>query len=89
MSRLMCHFYLQCPPSFKQLKTWDVDCVLSLLEAWVLASSLSAFKVAWKTATHSAFGTTRYCSALTLLFIDNQHLFPLLNAAIFIQSFWW
>ena len=39
------------------------------------ASSLTTFKLAWKTATLLAPVTTKCCSDLTLLCIDNQDLF--------------
>ena len=78
------HFYLQCPPSCKQFDPWDVECLLSLLESWVLASSISTFKLAWKTATLMALVTAKCHSNLTLLCIDNQHLLLQCNAAIFI-----
>ena len=32
-SKLMCHFYLQCPPSCKCFDPWDVENLLSLLES--------------------------------------------------------
>ena len=43
ISKLMHHFYLQCPPSFKQFDPWDVEHLLSLLESWAPASSLTTF----------------------------------------------
>ena len=58
--------------------------MLSLLESWAPASSLTTFKLAWKTATLLALVTAKHCSDLTLLCIDNQHLFLQHNAAIFI-----
>ena len=51
ISKLMCHFYLQHPPYHKHFDPWDGECLLSLLESWVPASSLTTFKLAWKTAT--------------------------------------
>ena len=57
ISKLMCHFYLQHPPSRKQFDPWDVECFLSLLESWAPASSLTTFKLAWKTATLLALVT--------------------------------
>ena len=82
--RLIHHFYLQCPPSHKCFDPWDVEHVLSLLERWAPASSLTTFKLAWKTATLLAFVTAKSCSDLTLLCINNQHLFLQHHAAIFI-----
>ena len=79
----MCHFYLQHPPSCKCFDPWDVECLLFLLESWASAASLTTFKLAWKTATLLALVTAKHCSDLTLLCIDNQHLFPQCNAAIF------
>ena len=51
ISKLMHHFYLQCPPFCKCFNPWDVEHLLSLLESWAPTSSLSTFKLAWKTAT--------------------------------------
>ena len=58
--------------------------MLSLLESWAPASSLTTFKLAQKTATLLALVTVKHCSHLTLLCIDNQHLSLQHNAAIFI-----
>ena len=58
--------------------------MLPLLESWVPASSLPTFKIAWKTSTLLTLVTAKHCSDLTLLCIDNQHLFLQHNAAIFI-----
>ena len=80
----MCHFYLQHPPSCKSFDPWDVEHLLSLLENWALVSSLTTFKLPWKTATLLALVTVKHCSDLTLLCIDNQHLFLQCHAAIFI-----
>ena len=82
--KLMHHFYLQHPPSHEQFDPWDVECLLSLLESWAPASSLTTFKLAWKTATLLALVTAKCCSDLTLLCVDNQHLFLQLHGAIFI-----
>ena len=82
--KLMCHFYLQCPSSSKWFDPWDVECLLSLLESWAPTSSLTTFKLAWKTATLLALVTAKHCSDLALLCVDNQHLFLQCNAAIFI-----
>ena len=84
ISKLMCHFYLQHPPSHKYFDPWDVEHLLPLLESWALASSLTTFKLAWKTATLLALVTAKHCSDLTSLCIDNQHLFLQCHAAIFI-----
>ena len=80
----MHHFYLQCPPSHKQFDPWDVEHLLSLLESLAPASFITNFKRAWKTATLLALVTVKHCSDLTLLCINNQHLFLQHNAAIFI-----
>ena len=62
--------------------------LLSLLESWAPASSLTTFKLAWKTATLLGLMTVKHCSDLTLLFIDNQHLF---FSVMLLFSFpvWW
>ena len=75
ISKVVHHFYLQHPPSRKRFDPWDVECLLSLLESWAPASSLTIFKLAWKTATLLALVTAKCCSDLTLLCVDNQHLF--------------
>ena len=79
----MCHFYLQHPPH-KYFDPLDVEYLLSLLESWAPASSLTTFKLAWKTATLLALVTAKHCSDLTILYIDNQHIFLQQHAAIFI-----
>ena len=43
--KLMCYFYLQHPPSHKHFDAWDVECLLSLLESWALASSGTTFNL--------------------------------------------
>ena len=58
--------------------------MLSLLESWAPTSSLTTFKLAWKTATLLAFVAAKHCPDLILLCIDNQHLFLQHHAAIFI-----
>ena len=60
ISKLMHHFYLQYPPSRKQFDPWDVEHLLSLLESWAPASSLTTFKLAWKTATLLALVTAKH-----------------------------
>ena len=80
----MHHFYLQCPLSYKCFEPWDVECLLSLLESWALVSSLTTFKLAWKTAILLALVTAKCCYDLTLLCVDNQDLFLQHHAAIFI-----
>ena len=82
--KLMCHFYLQHPPSHKWFDPWDIQNLLPLLESGTPTSSLTTFKLAWKTATLLALITAKCCSHLTLLCVDNQHLFLQHNAAIFV-----
>ena len=77
-------FHLQHPPSHKCFHPWDVEHLLSLLESWAPASSLTTFKLAWKTAILLALVTAKHCSDFTSLRIDNQHLFLQHNATIFI-----
>ena len=84
ISKLMHHFYLQCPPSGKWFDPWDMEHLISLLESWAPASSLTTFQLAWKTASLLALVTTKCYSDLTLLCVESQHLFLQLNAAIFI-----
>ena len=58
--------------------------MLSLLESWAPASSLTTLKLTCKTGTLLALVTAQLCSGLTILCIDNQHLFLQHHAAIFI-----
>ena len=80
----MCHFYIQHHPSHKCFDPWDVECLLSLLESWAPTFFLTTFKLAWKTATLLALVTTKHCSDLTFICIDNQYPFLQRHAAIFI-----
>ena len=80
ISKLMYYFYLQHPPSCKCFDPRDVEHLLSLMESWAPASSLTTFK----NATLLALVTVKHCPDLTLLCIDNQHLFLQHHAAIFI-----
>ena len=82
--KLMHHFYLQCPPSCKWFDHWDVERLLSFLESWAPVSSLTSFKLAWKTATLLALVTAKHCSYLTFLCVDNQHPFLQHHAAILV-----
>ena len=84
ISKLMHHFCLQHPPSHKCFDPWDVKCLLSLLENWAPPSSHITFKLVWKTATLLALVTAKHCLDLTLLCIDNQHLYLQYHAVIFI-----
>ena len=56
--------------------------MLSLLESWAPASSLTTFKLAWKTATFLVLVIAKCCSDLTLLCIDYQQLFLKCHATI-------
>ena len=82
--KFLCYFYLQHPPSCKHFDHWDSECLLSLLESWALASSLTTFKLAWKTATLLGPLTAKHCYDLTLLHFENQQLFLQCHATIFI-----
>ena len=82
--KLMHNFYLQHPPSRKWFDPWDVEHLLSLLESWAPASSLTTFKLAWKTATLLALVTANCCFDLSLLCVNNQNLFLQHNAAILV-----
>ena len=84
ISKLIYHFYLQHPPSHKHFDPRNVECLLFLLESWALASSLTTFKLAWKTATLLAIITAKHFSDLFLLCIDNQYIFLQHHATIFI-----
>ena len=74
---------LQCPPSLKNFDPWDIEHLLCLLESWEPDSSLTTVKLAWKTATLLVLVTTKHCSDLTLLCIDNQRLFLFSNMLLF------
>ena len=67
---------------------WDVEHLLSLLESWAQASSLTNFKLAWKTATLLVLATAKCCSDLTLSCIDSQHLFCSIMV-LFYSDIWW
>ena len=84
ISKLMHHFYLQHLPSCKWFDPWDVEHLLSLLESCTPVSSLTTFKLAWKTATLLALVTAKHCSDLILLCVGNQHPFLQHHAAIFV-----
>ena len=58
--------------------------MLSLLESWAPASSVTIFILAWKTAALLGLVTAKCCSDITLFCIDNQHLFLQHHAVIFI-----
>ena len=81
--KLMHHFYLQHPPFHKHLILVMVS-ICYLCKSLAPTSSLTTLKLAWKTATLSALVTAKHCSDLTLLCIDNWHLFLQHHAAIFI-----
>ena len=85
--KLMHHFYLQHPTSHKYFDPWDAEDLLSLLESWAPESSLTTIKLGWRTATLLAPVSTKCFTDLTLLCIDNQHLFLQHHAAIFIPMF--
>ena len=71
ISELIHHFYLQHPPSHKCFDLLDVECLLLLLESLAPASSLTNFKLAWKTATLLGLVAAKHFSNLSLLCIDN------------------
>ena len=79
-------FYLYHPPSCKWFDLWDVKQLLSFLGSWVLTSSLTNFKLAWKAGTIWALVTAKHCYELTLLHFDNQHLLLQHYAAIFVPA---
>ena len=66
ISRLMHHFYLQHPSTCKCFDPCDIDHSLSLLESWAPASSITNFKLAWKTAALLPHVSAK-CSDLALL----------------------
>ena len=46
ISKLKHPFYVQCPPAHKCFDPLDVEHLLSLLESWPMAASLTTFKLA-------------------------------------------
>ena len=88
ISKLMHHFYFW-HLSHKHFDSWDVEHSLSLLESWAPAFSLTSFRLAWKTATLLALVTEKHCCDLTLLCIDNQHLFLFSVMLLFSFPVWW
>ena len=86
ISKFMHTFFLQCPPSHKQFDPMDVKQVLFFFESWAPASSLLILNWLGKTATLLALVTTRFCSDLTLLHVDNQDPFLQYNTAIFVSA---
>ena len=69
----------------KGFKSWNHHYLLSLLESQAPVSSLTDFRLAWKTATLLALVMVR-CPNLTLLCIDNQHFFSLASHCYFIPA---
>ena len=65
-------------------KAFNHPVISKLMHHWAPASFLTTFKLAWKTATLLALVTAKHCSDLTLLCVDNQHLFLQHHAAIFV-----
>ena len=84
----MHHFYSHDSPSHKCFDPWDVEPLLSLLGSWSPGFSLLIFYLLWKEATLLAIVTEKYCSHLTLLHIDNQHLFLHCHTPIFGSCLW-
>ena len=74
ISKLMHHFYLQCPPFCKCFDAWDVEHLLSLLESWhplLISLPLTLLEDCYSVRTC-------YCKGLfwfNFICIDNQHLF--------------
>ena len=60
--------------------------LFALFESWALASCVTNFKLPLKTATLFMFVTAICYSNITLVCIDNQHLFLLHHAAVFIAT---
>ena len=86
VSELMYTLYMQQPVSHKYFYPWDVKWLLSLLESWAPASSLTNFKLPWKATTLLALVTAKCCFDLSFLCVDNQHLFLQHCAAIFVPA---
>ena len=85
ISKSIHHFYLQCPPSCKQFDPWGFEWLLSLLEGWAVASSLTTFKLACKIASLLALVRAK-CSDLTFYIFIISTLFLWHNAANFILA---
>ena len=81
----MCHFCLQYP-SHKCFDPWNFECLLFLLQSWAFASSLTMFKLAWKTGPVLALVMPKHYSDLSSLHIDNWHYFHQHHTAIFVPA---
>ena len=81
----MYNFCLQHPPH-KWFDPRDVDCLLSLPRSWNPDSSLTNFKLALKNITLFALCIAKHCCDLTLLCIDNEHVFLQCHDAIFVPT---
>ena len=57
------------------LEVWDMECSLPFLELWVPDSSLTNFKLVWKTAAPLTLVSAKQCSDLRLLQVDSEHHF--------------
>ena len=77
----MHNFYLQHPFSQEWFDSWDVECLLSLLEIWAPAFSLTN----WKSATLLVLVAAKLSFDLMYLWIDNQHPLHQPHAAIFVS----
>ena len=75
-STFVCHFSLTvCPLSCKCFDPWDVIWLLFPLESWLQGSFLTNNKLDWMMAALLVLIAVKCCSDLTLLHIDNLHLF--------------
>ena len=86
ISKLIHKLNLQCPPSHEWFDLWDVKWLLSLLDSWAPASSITNFKLAWKTATLFTLIMAKHCSDLTLPHVNNQHPILQCHAVILVPA---
>ena len=59
---------------------------LPIISKLIPSPYFTKFELDWKIATLLALVTNKHCSHLTLLCIDNQHLFLQHNAATFVPA---
>ena len=81
-----CIIFIYSAPSCKHSDPWVIKGLLSLLDSWVPVSSVNNFKPVGKIATFFALVTAKCCSDLTVLGIDNQHLFLQHHGFIFVPA---
>ena len=72
--------------SCRWLHPWDVEHLLSLLDSWALASSLTTFKLAWKTAALLVLVTAKHFSDLSFYVLIISTFFCSVMLLFFLAS---